>query len=300
MLKNKIIFVTVFLVGFIVYSFFLDIYLTFIQLNDNNKFFAYSYIAFYVVVILFLIRFLYRFVVNIKKKEILDDKFKQNYRKWDETVLFQTKRDMIEKIAILLTAKDGSVVLSDEDRIKCEEVLKDVQTVNNLSDYKKDIDDILKKINEAANKLVLNESVNLAVMTAFAPKTALDMIIFLYRAFNLVQELLKLYGYRSSFIDTVIVMSRTLEGLAVIVGVDAVEDLIDEETDFDFPEILTKSIANAFMFYRVGTSCIKVLSILDIEKIKYIDIIKKLGSAVYNKCGNKFKNLVNSIKGKFE
>jgi len=278
------------LVLFISVNFFVDIYLSFVQLQENNLLLAYLYIGFYVAAVTWIAYYVVGFYREYKKYDIVDENLQNDYKDWkvQDYPSSERKIEIVKKIASLLSNSDS---LDSTDRVKC----KDMMDIKELYREKDELDVLLDKINKKAKDIIVEDAVAVGVMTSVAQKTSLDMLIVLVKNISLMRKLLRVYGYKPSTVKTMYLMKKVIENIAAAGAIENADEIFETVTDAGagLAGMVAGGIANALMMRRVGNECIRLLSLKDPGKVD----IKNVAGKLLSKTGGALSKLADKFLG---
>lgn len=277
---NKLLFYTAFILVIIFVGFIIDIYLTFIQLKEHNGLIAYGYIGLYLVLISLISIYLFNFIVEFRKYPILNDVTIKDFRN------FQIKNNLLEKKKLLEQAVQLLTNSSDSDIKQKVQIIHSQMMVSNSSE--KDYDDLKEisaEIDKKAKKIIIQESVNVSIMTGISQKSSLDMVIVFYKNISLIRQLLRIYGYRPNTYNTLVLTKEVAKNVfgsgAVEEGGDLIEGIAGVVGSF------VGGITNGILTARVGNACRKHLSLTEPDPINTKEVAIKIAEKA-KKMGLKF------------
>ena len=292
---SKLIFYTSFIFVFIIVGFIVDIYLTFVQLNEHNGLIAYGYMSLYLVLISLIAIYIFKFILEFRKYPILD------YNEIEEFRNFKNKNNLFEKKKLLERAiqllsysqkeKDGLWIKQKVQRIHSQMMVSN----SSEKDYY-DLYEISVEIDKEAKKIIIEESVNIALMTGISQKSSLDMLIVLYKNISLIRTLLKLYGYRPNIYNTIILTKKVIENTFVAGAMQETNTLLEGiggAVGTFFAGSAINGITNGMLSARVGNTCKDYLSLTKPDSIKMKEVVieistksKNIGLTLGDKIGN--------------
>lgn len=291
---NKLLFYAAFIFVFIIVGFIVDIYLTFVQLNEHNGLIAYGYISLYLVLISLILIYIFNFIIELKKYPILD------YKQINEFRNFERKDNLFEKKKLLKQAVELLTYSSIEHLKQKVKTIHAQIMVSNSSeaDYYR-IKEISAEIDKKAKDIIIQESTDVSMMTGISQKSSLDMIIVFYKNISLIRQLLRIYGYRPNIYNTLELTKKVAENVFVSGTIEESSNLLEGFVGIVgtfFAGSFVSGITNGLLTARVGNTCRDYLSLTKPDPIKNKEVAIKIAEGIKERGLNIGDKLLNFLK----
>lgn len=122
---------------------------------------------------------------------------------------------------------------------------------------------LLKPIDEAAKKIILDSAKRVSVVTAVSPRALVDLAYVIYESAKMIRQLAQLYGGRPGTLGLIRLSKNTIAHLAVTgsiaIGDGLIQQLVGHGVAAKISSRLGEGVINGLMTTRLGISAMDIV-----------------------------------------
>jgi uncharacterized membrane protein YcjF (UPF0283 family) len=249
---NMTIIVIISIITLLLINFSLDVYESYTSIANSSSFLAMLYLVIYFIAILGVSLYI---IHSIKSYINLKDAF--NIQK---QTLNSTKYEDEKEISLSIL-KHYMQHQNQNIRIKAENLYKQVNTNSLHSPFISMKNEIIDDLDKEATTAVYSSAKEVSLFTAFSPGSALDSIVVIFSAMKLMKNIFLIYGYKTNFFTSLLIIRKILENASIAALVeyaeDSVNDLLGNTIISKLSTKMAQGIGNGVLMLRIGNILIQ-------------------------------------------
>jgi putative membrane protein len=218
------------------------------ELLDSMPVFGYLYISLFAVVGFYIAKFIFDEVTAYLEFSKIDSTRAQAKRFLDAPSIYG--EEFVKSIVNSRYKKsNNAVILSTAESFTIVDPKNAVDEFSNR---------MLSIVDDEAQKVVFKYAGKAGAITAISPNPIIDMMILLFVNIKMVNEIVKLYGFRAGISGNIKILTRVAEQLAFL-GASEIASGVAQSFTAKIAAAVAQGTGNAIFTARVGIAAMEVV-----------------------------------------